>query len=80
MRTGQFRGRAFCFVFSSLLAAAWGQTPNITAVDNGATFTGGPISPGEVLAIYGTNLSTSTVSSCASGGVEPTTWAAPRFY
>ena len=45
---------------------------NITRVVHGGTGLDGPIAPGELIAIFGTNLATASARSTAPGGLLPT--------
>ncbi len=60
-------------IFLTVVAASWGQVPNVTGVTNALSSALGPIAPGEELSVYGANLATSTVNSCFTGTVFPTT-------
>ncbi len=62
------------WVFALLVAACWGQ-PNVASVLNGYSLAAGPIAPGELLLINGTNLATSTNSNCYSNNSFPTSCA-----
>ena len=57
----------------SLLVSA-SPTPVIASVANGASYSAGAVSPGEEVAIFGTNFGPSTVvSATTTGGAYPTT-------
>ncbi len=57
----------------SLLVSA-SPTPVIASVANGASYSAGAVSPGEEVAIFGTNFGPSTVvSAMPTGGAYPTT-------
>jgi uncharacterized protein (TIGR03437 family) len=58
-----------------LLASAQAQTPTFSSVLNGASFTAGPIAPGEIAAIIGTNLGDAVPASCVTTGPLPTSCA-----
>ena len=49
------------------------QTPAVSSVVNAASFQGGPIAPGELLAIFGSNLADSPFTCPLVAGALPTT-------